>query len=151
MWITLPCKERDCVLCWEYGMKAVDERGRYKSMKIKGCVQRRKERHMEYKFTSENFEEEVLKSDKPVLVDFYADWCGPCKMMAPVVAQLADELEGKAKVGKLNIDDCMDIAGKYRVMNIPTFLIIRNGQEMERIVGAVSKNELQKKIEQAMG
>lgn len=83
---------------------------------------------MEYKFTSENFEEEVLKSDKPVLVDFYADWCGPCKMMAPVVAQLADELEGKAKVGKLNIDDCMDIAGKYRVMNIPTFLIIRNGQ-----------------------
>ena len=106
---------------------------------------------MEYKFTSENFEEEVLKSDKPVLVDFYADWCGPCKMMAPVVAQLADELEGKAKVGKLNIDDCMDIAGKYRVMNIPTFLIIRNGQEMDRIVGAVSKNELQKKIEQAMG
>ena len=91
------------------------------------------------------------KGDKPVLVDFYASWCGPCKMMAPVVAQLADELEGKAKVGKLNIDDCMDIAGKYRVMNIPTFLIIRNGQEMERIVGAVSKNELQKKIEQAMG
>ena len=86
---------------------------------------------MEYKFTSENFEEEVLKSDKPVLVDFYADWCGPCKMMAPVVAQLADELEGKAKVGKLNIDDCMDIAGKYRVMNIPTFLIIRNGQEIK--------------------
>ena len=75
---------------------------------------------MEYKFTSANFEEEVLKSDQPVLVDFYADWCGPCKMMAPVVAQLADELEGKAKVGKLNIDDCMDIAGKYRVMNIPT-------------------------------
>ena len=62
---------------------------------------------MEYKFTSANFEEEVLKSDRPVLVDFYADWCGPCKMMAPVVAQLADELEGKAKVGKLNIDDCM--------------------------------------------
>ena len=61
---------------------------------------------MEYKFTSANFEEEVLKSDQPVLVDFYADWCGPCKMMAPVVAQLADELEGKAKVGKLNIDDC---------------------------------------------
>ena len=106
---------------------------------------------MEYKFTSANFEEEVLKSDKPVLVDFYADWCGPCKMMAPVVAQLADELEGKAKVGKLNIDDCMDVAAKYRVMNIPTFLVFRDGQEKERIVGAVSKNELLKKIEQAMG
>ena len=106
---------------------------------------------MECVSNTQNFDTEVLGSQMPVLVDFYADWCGPCKMMAPVVAQLADELEGKAKVGKLNIDDCMDIAGKYRVMNIPTFLIIRNGQEMERIVGAVSKNELQKKIEQAMG
>ena len=105
---------------------------------------------MEYKFTSANFEEEVLKSDQPVLVDFYADWCGPCKMMAPVVAQLADELEGKATVGTLNIDDCMDIAGKYRVMNIPTFLVIKDGQEAARVVGAVSKNELQKKIEAAM-
>ena len=105
---------------------------------------------MEYKFTSANFEEEVLKSDQPVLVDFYADWCGPCKMVAPVVAQLADGLEGKVKVGKLNIDDCMDIAGKYRVMNIPTFLVIKDGQEAARVVGAVSKNELQKKIEAAV-
>ena len=105
---------------------------------------------MEYKFTSANFEEEVLKSDQPVLVDFYADWCGPCKMMAPVVAQLADELEGKAKVGKLNIDDCMDIAGKYRVMNIPTFLVIKDGQEAARNTRSSVKNELQKKIEAAM-
>ena len=106
---------------------------------------------MAARVNKDEFEGKVLKSDIPVLVDFYADWCGPCKMMAPVVAQLADELEGKAKVGKLNIDDCMDIAGKYRVMNIPTFLVIKDGQEKERIVGAVSKNELLKKIEQAMG
>ena len=105
---------------------------------------------MEYKFTSANFEKEVLESDKPVLVDFYADWCGPCKMMAPVVEQLAEELADKAKVGKLNIDESMDIAGKYKVMNIPTFLVFKNGQEKARIVGAVSKNELQKKIEQGL-
>lgn len=102
---------------------------------------------MEYKFTSADFEKEVLQSDKPVLVDFFADWCGPCKMMAPVVEQLAEELEGKAKVGKLNIDENMDIAEKYRVMNIPTFLIFKDGQEKERIVGAVSKNELKNKLE----
>ena len=101
-------------------------------------------------FTDGNFEEEVLKSDKPVLVDFFADWCGPCKMMAPVVEQLAEELEGKAKVGKLNIDENMDIAEKYRVMNIPTFLIFKDGQEKERIVGAVSKNELKNKLEQTL-
>ena len=101
---------------------------------------------MEYKFTSADFEKEVLQSDKPVLVDFFADWCGPCKMMAPVV----EELEGKAKVGKLNIDENMDIAEKYRVMNIPTFLIFKDGQEKERIVGAVSKNELKNKLEQTL-
>ena len=105
---------------------------------------------MEYKFTSADFEKEVLQSDKPVLVDFFADWCGPCKMMAPVVEQLAEELEGKAKVGKLNIDENMDIAEKYRVMNIPTFLIFKDGQEKERIVGAVSKNELKIKLEQTL-
>ena len=105
---------------------------------------------MEYKFTSADFEKEVLQSDKPVLVDFFADWCGPCKMMAPVVEQLAEELEGKAKVGKLNIDENMDIAEKYRVMNIPTFLIFKDGQEKERIVDAVSKNELKNKLEQTL-
>ena len=105
---------------------------------------------MEYKFTSADFEKEVLQSDKPVLVDFFADWCGPCKMMAPVVEQLAEELEGKAKVGKLNIDENMDIAEKYRVMNIPTFLIFKDGQDKERIVGAVSKNVLKNKLEQTL-
>ena len=99
---------------------------------------------MEYKFTTGDFEKEVLQSDKPVLVDFFADWCGPCKMMAPVVEQLAEELDGKAKVGKLNIDE------KYGVMNIPTFLVFKDGQEKARIVGAVSKNELKNKLEQTL-
>ena len=75
---------------------------------------------MEYKFTSANFETEVLKSELPVLVDFFADWCGPCKMMAPIVESLAESYEGKVKVGKLNIDDEMEIAQRYRVMSIPT-------------------------------
>ncbi|MFR0026777.1 MULTISPECIES: thioredoxin [unclassified Eisenbergiella] len=105
---------------------------------------------MEYKFTTGDFEKEVLQSDKPVLVDFFADWCGPCKMMAPVVEQLAEELDGKAKVGKLNIDENMEIAEKYGVMNIPTFLVFKDGQEKARIVGAVSKNELKNKLEQTL-
>lgn len=89
---------------------------------------------MEYKFTSADFEKEVLQSDKPVLVDFFADWCGPCKMMAPVVEQLAEELEGKAKVGKLNIDENMDIAEKYRVMNIPPSLFSRTGRRRKELL-----------------
>lgn len=101
---------------------------------------------MEYKFTTADFEKEVLQSDKPVLVDFYADWCGPCKMMAPVVEQLAEEFDGKVKIGKLNIDENMEIAQKYRVMNIPTFLIFEGGVEKERMVGAVSKTELENKM-----
>ena len=97
---------------------------------------------MEYKFTSGNFEAEVLKSDIPVLVDFYADWCGPCKMMAPVIERLAGQLEGKVKVGKLNVDENMDIAERYRVMNIPTILIFRDGKEADRTVGVVPEKEL---------
>ncbi len=101
---------------------------------------------MEYKFTAANFEEEVLNSKIPVLVDFYADWCGPCKMMAPIVESIAESFEGKAKVGKLNIDDEMDIAQKYRVMSIPTFIIFKDGQVVETSVGAMSKDELEKKL-----
>ena len=83
---------------------------------------------MEMVFTTQNFESEVLNSDKPVLVDFYADWCGPCKMMAPVVEELAELYDGKAKVGKLNVDNNEGIAMKYGVMSIPTLLVIKNGQ-----------------------
>lgn len=97
---------------------------------------------MELKINSENFEKEVLNSNEPVLVDFYADWCGPCKMMAPVVEELAGELQGKAKVGKINVDENQDLAMKYNVMSIPTLIIFKDGKEFKRFVGVRDKNEL---------
>ena len=104
---------------------------------------------MEYTFTSDNFEEEVLKSDVPVLVDMFATWCGPCKMMAPVVAQLAEEYEGTVKVGKLDIDQNVDIVAQYKIMSVPTFLVIKVGEVKEKLIGAVSKEELVEAIDQA--
>ena len=97
---------------------------------------------MEIKLSSENFEKEVLKSEKPVLVDFYAYWCGPCNAMAPVIEELATELDGKAKVGKINVDENSDIAVKYNVMSIPTLIIFKNGKEEKRLVGLRDKEEL---------
>lgn len=97
---------------------------------------------MEHTFTTENFEKEVLQSDLPVLVDFYADWCGPCKMMAPLVEKLAGEMEGKMKVGKLNIDNHIEIAQKYRVMSIPTFMVFEKGEAKVTQVGGMSYDEL---------
>lgn len=97
---------------------------------------------MKIKFDSENFEKEVLKSEKPVLVDFYADWCGPCNAMAPVIEELATELDGKAKIGKINVDDNPDIAVEYNVMSIPTLIIFKNGKEEKRLVGLRDKEEL---------
>ena len=97
---------------------------------------------MKLKLSSENFEKEVLNSEKPVLVDFYADWCGPCKMMAPIVEELAKDLEEKAKVGKINVDENPDIAVEYNVMSIPTLIIFRNGKEEKRLVGVRDKEEL---------
>lgn len=97
---------------------------------------------MELKLNSENFEKEVLNSDKPVLVDFYADWCGPCKMMAPIIGEIAEELQGKAKVGKINVDENQELAMKYEVMSIPTLIIYKNGKEAKRFVGVRDKNEL---------
>ena len=104
---------------------------------------------MEYTFTSENFEEEVLKSDVPVLVDMFATWCGPCKMMAPVVAQLAEEYKGSVKVGKLDIDQNVDIVAQYKIMSVPTFLVIKDGEVVKKLIGAVSKEELVEVIGQA--
>ena len=104
---------------------------------------------MEYTFTSDNFEEEVLKSDVPVLVDMFATWCGPCKMMAPVVAQLAEEQEGTVKVGKLDIDQNVDIVAQYKIMSVPTFLVIKDGEVKAKLIGAVSKEELVEVIDQA--
>ena len=104
---------------------------------------------MEYTFTSDNFEEEVLKSDVPVLVDMFATWCGPGKMMAPVVAQLAEEYEGTVKVGKLDIDQNVDIVAQYKIMSVPTFLVIKDGEVKAKLIGAVSKEELVEAIDQA--
>ena len=105
---------------------------------------------MEYKFTADNFEKDVLQSELPVLVDFYADWCGPCKMMAPIVEGLAQGYDGKVKVGKLNIDDEMEIAQQYRVMSIPTFILFKDGKAVETSVGAMSKDELESKLQKVL-
>ncbi len=102
---------------------------------------------MEYKFTTENFQAEVLESDIPVLVDFYADWCGPCKMMGPIVKALAEKYEGRIKVGKINVDDNPAIAQKYRVMSIPTFIVLKDGQEAGTFIGGMSQKDLEAKIE----
>ncbi len=102
---------------------------------------------MAFQFTDVNFQKEALESELPVLVDFYADWCGPCKMVAPIVSELAEEYAGVYKIGKLNIDNEQDTAEKYRVMSIPTLLIIKNGEVVDKIVGAVPKAALKEKLE----
>ena len=102
---------------------------------------------MEYTFTTENFETEVLGSDVPVLVDFWATWCMPCRMLAPVIEEIASENEGKIKVGKVNVDDNPDLARKYRVMSIPTVLAFKNGELTATSVGVDSKENILKLLE----
>lgn len=105
---------------------------------------------MELQITSANFEEEVLKADLPVLVDFYADWCGPCKMMAPIVERVAEEYEGKLKVGKCNIDDEGALAEKFGIMSIPTIIVFKNGEAAVTSVGALSQPALEAKINEVL-
>lgn len=93
-------------------------------------------------FTVSNFEQEVLSADKPVLVDFWATWCAPCRMLGPVVEEVAEETEGRAIVGKLNVDEEMELARKYRVASIPTLIVFENGQEVRRSVGVIDKEDI---------
>jgi len=105
---------------------------------------------MEYKFTADNFDAEVLQASIPVLVDFYADWCNPCKRMAPVVEKIAEEYEGAIKVGKCNIDENMSLAQTYRVASIPTLIFFKDGKPDATYVGLMDKSELKEKVEQAL-
>jgi thioredoxin 1 len=93
------------------------------------------------------FEQDVLKSDVPVLVDFWATWCGPCLRVAPIVEELAQVYAGRVKVGKVDVDENGETAGSYGVMSIPTIILFKNGQEAERVVGAVPRSELEKLIQ----
>jgi thioredoxin 1 len=101
----------------------------------------------EVTLTDANFDEEVLKSDTPVLVDFWAPWCGPCQMMGPIIEEMAGEFEGKVKVVKLNVDDNQATAGKYQVLSIPTFKIFKGGEIVDELTGGVPKEKLVKMVE----
>jgi thioredoxin 1 len=103
---------------------------------------------MALKLTDANFQSEVIDSDLPVLVDFWAEWCGPCKMIGPVIDQVATDLDGVAKVGKVNVDDARELAVKYNVRSIPLLLFFKNGEVKDQIVGAsVTKDQLKAKLQ----
>ncbi len=98
-------------------------------------------------FSDQNFEQEVLTSDKPVLVDFWAEWCAPCRMIAPAVEAIAAEYAGRAKVGKLNVDENQSITSRYNIRSIPTLLVFKDGQIKEQMVGTTSKANLAKLLD----
>ena len=102
---------------------------------------------MALEFTDLNFEEEVLKSDKPVVVDFWAEWCGPCRMVEPIICELSDEYQGKAKIGKVDVDSNPGISARFGIRNIPTILFIKNGEVADKQVGAVPKSVIASKID----
>jgi len=102
---------------------------------------------MALELTDANFDEIVLKSDKPVLVDFWAEWCGPCRMVGPIVEELKNDYEGKAIVGKVDVDSNPGISSKFGIRNIPTILFFKNGEIADKQVGAVPKNTLAQKID----
>ena len=103
----------------------------------------------ELKITAANFENEVLRSDKPVLLDFYADWCGPCKMLSPVLHELAEEKSGTLKVGKVNVDEQMELAMRFQVSSIPMLVVFKDGKAVAKSVGYRSKPEIAAMVEGA--
>ncbi len=98
-------------------------------------------------FTDANWEQEVLQSDKPVVVDFWAEWCAPCRMMAPIIDELAEQYGDRAKIGKLNVDENGAVSEKYQIKGIPTVLVLKNGEVKEQVVGVTSKDNLAKLVE----
>ena len=94
---------------------------------------------MEHRFNENNFTDEVIKSDIPVMIDFYAEWCGPCRMMSPIVEEFAKNYEGKVKIGKINVDEESDLAMRFGVQSIPSLIFIKYGKVIERITGAMPK------------
>ncbi len=104
-----------------------------------------------FEFSEANFEDQVLKAGKPVLVDFWAPWCAPCRMMTPTVEDIAKEFAGRAVVGKLNVDDNQNIAFRYNIRGIPTLLLFKDGQVQEQVVGATSKDAIVKMIDKHLG
>lgn len=105
---------------------------------------------MEYEFTNENFNKEVMNSDIPVMVDFYAKWCGPCRMMLPIVEQMAEKYDGRIKIGKVDTDEHPELAGQFGVMSIPSFVFIKNGKVVNAAVGGMNREAMIRKLEELL-